>query len=375
LCAGLALALAGGGAAADNLHQSRSKLKSIREHIHAIKQDLASSRAHKQDLEADLHKAEQAIATQVQAMDALNGRIKKQNAKIADTENHIASLTAKVQRETELLQRQIRAAFEMGREPRLQMLLNQQDPAAVERMMVYYDYLNQARAREIRNTESHLNKLQHLKHTLADQRDRLTKLKSRRAQNLATLKQARAARKQTLARLSHHIQSGSERLARLKQSEARLQGLIEKLQRQLQQAPSQAPAGTPFNKLKGRLPWPVKGKLLSHFGAPKANGAVRSKGIWIAAAQGTPVKAVAGGRVVFAGWLQRYGLIVIIQHPGGYYSLYGHDEVVFHKVGDSVRQGEVIAKAGDTGGYSQSGVYLEIRKGARALNPLHWLAR
>lgn len=374
ICA-LALVLTVGCAAAgaENLHQSRSRLKAIRAKIESIKHNLASSRSRKQDLQADLQQAEKAIATQTQAIASLNQRIKTQNRKIAATEGQIDTLTGQVQQETELLQRQIRAAFEMGREPKLQVLLNQQDPAAVGRVMVYYDYLNRARTRQIHEAEEKLKKLQHLKARLNTQHDHLTQLKSQRAGNLDALKQARSARRQALARLSKHIESGSEKLTQLKHSEARLQNLIQKLQRQLQQSPSQAPAGTPLGRLKGHLPWPVKGKLLARFGTPKANGAVRSKGIWIAAAQGTPVKAVAAGRVVFAGWLQRFGLIVIIQHAGGYYSLYGHDQVVFHNVGDQVSQGEVIAKAGDTGGYSQSGVYLEIRRGAKPLNPLHWL--
>lgn len=371
----LALALAAGSVAAgaDNLHESRSKLKAIRARIEAIKHNLASSRAHRQDLQADLRQAEQTISTQMQAIASLNRRIKAQNRKIAATEDQIGTLTGQVQRETELLQRQIRAAFEMGRKPRLQVLLNQQDPSAVGRVMVYYDYLNQARTRQIQQAEKRLKKLKRLKVSLNAQRDHLSQLKSQRADNLQALKEARSARRQALAQLSKHIHRGSEKLAQLKKSEARLQGLIEKLQRQLRQTPSQAPAGTPLARLKGHLPWPVKGRLLTRFGEPRANGAVRSKGIWIASAPGTPVKAVAAGRVAFTGWLQRFGLIVIIQHAGGYYSLYGHNQVVFHNVGDQVAQGEVIAKTGDTGGYSKSGVYLEIRKGTKALNPLHWL--
>lgn len=383
----LAAAPAAGAATA---HDARQRLHRLRRQIQSVEHDLAGARSKREHLQTDLRRAEQAIAAQVDALAALDRHIRAQHQRVAATEQRIGELAAQVQRQSELLARQMRSAFEMGRQPALRLLLSQRDPARAQRMMVYYRYLSRARSHQISQTEARLGRLQKLDHTLARQSARLAALKQQRSANLQTLKQARSVREAAVRHISHHIAGQHQRLAQLKRSAARLQQLMQKLTAAPPPAPPSAPpatpsrpasppsgpiAGRPFGELRGHLPWPLRGKLLNGFGSPQERGAMPSKGIWIAAAQGTPVKAMAAGRVAFAGWLPRYGLIMIIQHAGGYYTLYGHDQVVFHKVGDSVRRGEVIARAGDTGGYQRSGLYLEIRKGTRALDPLRWLTR
>ncbi len=372
----LAIALLAPGAAAARSKEAR--LQHLRKQIHGVEHDLAVSRSKRRNLRADLRRSEKAIAAQIAALQKLDRRIDAQHHKLAGTEQQLSRLAAAVQQESEALSRQLRAAFEMGRRPALQMLLSQQNPARAGRMMVYYDYLSRARTRQIRHTEAELKQIRQLKQSLSRQSAHLAALKKKRSANLATLKQARAVRERAVKRLDRRVASKHERLVHLKRDADRLRKLIQRLAAQPPAAPSNnAPkvSGRPFDRLRGRLPWPVRGPLLRRFGSTQSRGSMPYKGVWIGAAAGTPVKAMAAGTVVFAGWLQRYGLILIIQHPGGYYTLYGHDQVVFHKVGDTVRAGEVIAQTGDTGGYRRSGLYLEIRKGTRVLDPLRWLAR
>ena len=136
-----------------------------------------------------------------------------------------------------------------------------------------------------------------------------------------------------------------------------------------------SPSDKPFATLKGKLPWPARGALIARYGENKAGGRLTWNGHWIAADEGSAVRSVARGRAVYVGWMHRYGLIVLVEHEDGYFTLYGHCQTATVQVGDPVRAGQTIATAGNTGGYDQSGVYFEIRKGAEAINPQGWLAR
>jgi murein hydrolase activator len=139
--------------------------------------------------------------------------------------------------------------------------------------------------------------------------------------------------------------------------------------------PTDTYSDKPFSGQRGKLPWPARGKLIARYGQPKAGGKLSWKGHWIGAAEGAPVRAVARGRVVYVGWMHRYGLIVLVEHDGGYYSLYGHAQSATVSVGDSLRAGQVLARAGSTGGHEQPGVYFELRKGTKPIDPRQWLAR
>ena len=132
--------------------------------------------------------------------------------------------------------------------------------------------------------------------------------------------------------------------------------------------------GKPFKSLRGRLPWPLEGKLLARFGGLKGGGPLTWNGWWIGAAEGRPVQAVADGRVVYVGWVQRYGLLVILDHPGPYLTLYGHLQENTVEVGQVVSAGGRIGSAGTSGGHERPGVYFEIRQGTTAIDPARWLA-
>jgi septal ring factor EnvC (AmiA/AmiB activator) len=126
---------------------------------------------------------------------------------------------------------------------------------------------------------------------------------------------------------------------------------------------------------KGNLPWPLRGRVTNAFGQSRADGRLTWHGMLIAADEGTEVKAVFRGRVVFANWLRGFGLLTIIDHGGGYMSLYGHADVLLKTVGDWTESGEVIARAGKSGGQQLSGLYFEVRQKGVARDPIAWLQR
>jgi septal ring factor EnvC (AmiA/AmiB activator) len=126
-----------------------------------------------------------------------------------------------------------------------------------------------------------------------------------------------------------------------------------------------------FAKLRGKLSWPVTGKLLASFGQTRAGG-VKWDGVLVSGPQGATVRAVYHGRVVYADWLSGLGLLTIIDHGDGYLSLYGHSERLYKEVGERVTAGDTIATVGDSGGRSTPALYFEIRKAGRPIDPRPW---
>lgn len=363
------------GAEADTaakLREQKAQLSRLRKEIQALGKNLENRRARKSGLERDLHEAEQRISAIAGDLHKLDARIEQQNKRLADTRRSISETRDSLAGQREALAAQLRAAYRMGRQQRIKLLLSQQNPAEIGRMLTYYEYYNRARTRIIQEMHGHLQKLATLRDSQQQQSEKLNSLKAEHQQTLAKLESAQAARSRAIAELEGKISSGSDRLASLRADEKELETLLQRLQKALEQAPA-AGTGGPFATLKGELPWPLQGPLLARFGASKSGTHLRWEGVWIGADTGSDVRAVAAGRVVYVGWMHRYGLMVIIAHQGGYYSLYAHDQAAYVSVGDAVSAGQRIATAGDTGGHSDSGVYFEIRKGKTPLDPLSWL--
>jgi len=161
-------------------------------------------------------------------------------------------------------------------------------------------------------------------------------------------------------------------LERLKEQQGGLEKLVRELRRALERAPKfPTDSKDAFAKLRGRLTWPVAGRLAASYGQTRAGG-VKWDGMLLTGAQGSPVRAVYHGRVVYADWLSGLGLLIIVDHGDGYLSLYGHNERLYKDVGERVTAGDTIATLGDSGGRPRPELYFEIRKGGRPVDPRPW---
>jgi septal ring factor EnvC (AmiA/AmiB activator) len=273
--------------------------------------------------------------------------------------------------ERETLSSQMRAAYMIGREEQLKLLLNQNDPAALGRTLAYYEYFAQQRSSTIANIEQDLTRLRQLVAQIDEQIDKLKALEEAVARQVAALQSARADRADSMAALSKQLASGSEELARLKQEERAVESLIADLARVLPDFPIDPSQS--FAQMRGRLPWPVPGHLSARYQTPRgdAAGGVRWNGVMIVTPHGAKVRAPYFGRVVYADWLQGLGMLMIVAHSGGYMTLYGHAEVLYKSVGDSVAPGDVIAAMNDAGADQE--LYFEIRQGRNTVDPKAWL--
>ena len=268
----------------------------------------------------------------------------------------------------------MRAAFVIGRQGFLKLLLDQRDPGAVSRNLRYYDYFNRARARRIHAVTKELDRIDTLRASIAHQMDALHRLQARQRQEKGSLQDQQRARGEVLAKVNARIKTRSQRLARMVDNEHRLETLLQRLRQALSDIPDTA-GNLPFRRLKGRLQWPSKGTIENRFGDSRRLGNLKWHGVLIDAGMGADVHAVYHGRVAFADWLRGFGLLIIIDHGDGYMSLYGHNQSLYKEVGDWVETGEVIASVGNSGGRNHPGLYFEIRHNGVPTNPVLWCRR
>ena len=358
------------------LKQGEQDLERVKGRIESLNRQIQRDRGEKDELSKALEGAERKLAGAQAQLKRVRGQIAEQNKRIVDTQAQQAEARYRLDQQKQSLARQLRAAYVMGTRSRTQLWLSQEQTAQVGRVMVDYDVLSHVRADQIAAVRSEVDQIAALQNQLIDERSKLEALELEQAQTLETLQASRNERKTTLASIDQRLSAGNAELRQAQADEAALNKLLKSLRDALNDIPLDSElAGKPFTQQKGKLPPPLKGPVLADFGSPKAGGRLSWSGRWIGAPDGTPFRAIARGRVAYTGWLQRYGQILILEHDGGYFSLYGHCASVTPGAGEWVEAGQVVGTAGDSGGHDKTGVYLELRKGTTVLKPSEWLAR
>lgn len=348
-------------------------LTELRQTLETLQKKLERE-AQKRDRESGrLRDEEQAVARAAAALSTtrkqLAGSRERRSQLLAEQAKHRQRLES----EQESLAAHVRAAYMGGRQERLRLALNQQDPARLGRLMVYYRYVSDTRARQIHGVKAELERLAAIDADIVSETRKLEDLQARRVSELEALRSARDRRSTIVATLNAGIERRGDQISRLKAEEAALEKLVEELRQALVNMPGVS--RDPFADQRGKLVWPVTGNLLSDFGQPRAGGSLRWNGVLVGTSRGAEVRAVYHGRVAYANWLPGLGLLLVLEHGDGYMSLYGHNEVLFKQVGDWVAPGEVIAEVGDSGGRSRAALYFEIRKGAQPQDPHRWFRK
>ncbi len=361
-------AVAGPGSAADE----EAELEALRGRMSDLRRALESDQDKRSAAETELRRIETDIGERMASLRRLRAQQSGAARRIDTLARERVALEDRIGTERDSLAAQIRAAYMSGRNERLKLLLNQQDPASLGRMVTYYDYFNRMRRNTIENVSADLGLLNGLAAEQEAEAERLAQLERRQALELDELEQARARRSEVLAAVEATIRAKGDAIAEMASQAETLEKLVEELREVLRDFPVEADA--PFVQVKGQLAWPLSGRLLHDFGQPRAHGRLKWDGVLVGAAQGTPVRSVYHGRVAYADWLPGLGLLVILEHGDGYLTLYGHNESVYKSVGEWVAPGETIAEVGNSGGQAQPALYFEIRKGKQPQNPHRWFA-
>ncbi|MFQ6372345.1 murein hydrolase activator EnvC family protein [Shewanella sp. YIC-542] len=355
---------------ASSLEQRQSQLKQIQQQIAAQQNDLKDSGNQREKLLKLLKQDEQAIGVAARQVSETEHRLNASQQQLATLTQQAQTLLAQQQSQQQTLARQLKSAFLAGNHDYSKLLLHQQDPTAMERMLAYYEFLNKARMdaiNQLKQTREQLNLVQQQQQQETAQLNQLAL--AQRAQS-EKLKKEQQQRQNTLGELQQVIDSKASELEQLQIEEASLKRVIDAAMKAMRDTPSM----NGLAQLGGKLSWPTKGKMSNRFGS-RRSGKVNWKGVVIDAIEGQAIKSIAPGKVIYADWLRGFGLLLVIDHGKGYMSLYGHAQALLKDVGDSVHKDDTIALVGRSGGQSKPSLYFEIRHKGEAVDPARYCRR
>jgi septal ring factor EnvC (AmiA/AmiB activator) len=349
--------------------KAESELQNVKSEIERITKEVSGEQVERDRLTKELRSAEISVGKARGNLEAVRHERAERAARRATLTTERRDAQAGIAKGRVALAGQLRAAYLIGHEEPLKLLLNQKDPARAGRMFVYYSYFGRARAQEIHSIEDNVARLDQLDTDLATEDAKLAELEKQQRAELTEVEQARSRRTVVLANLEQESHTRAQNLEKLRSHQAGLEKLLRELREAMEKYPVEG--NDAFAHLRGKLAWPVNGHVVARFGETRAGG-VKWDGVLVATERGAPVKAIYQGRVIYADWLPGLGLLTIVDHGDGYMSLYGHNERLYKAVGERVAAGDAIASAGDSGGSNRPELYFEIRKGGKPVDPRPW---
>lgn len=373
--------------------ERKAELTELHGRIETLRRDLARSE------ESKAYAADQLRGTESSISDA-NRRLRELGLARAQTQAELADLdrqTQRLLRQTETQQQQLAKLmfrhYVRSDADALQLIIAGRDPNQAARDYHFLTLLSKAKADLIGSLRAAAAEKTLLTAAARDKADKLSAIEQQQQQERAALVAQRHQRQATLAKAADRIRAQRREMGAMQRDEQRLGKLIEGLAKiaaarphartkaaraaaepalRNRHVPDPASAGGAFAALHGKLRLPVRGDIEGRFGARRAEGGATWKGLFIRAAEGTEVHAVAAGSVVFSDWLRGFGNLMIVDHGEGFLSVYGNNESLLLQAGETVTGGQVIATVGSSGGNSESGLYFELRHQGQAFDPLKW---
>jgi septal ring factor EnvC (AmiA/AmiB activator) len=362
----------------------KDELEELRGRIGALQKQLAESEETKVEAADALRESERAVSVTNRKLYQLADQRREVNAALTKLRSRARTVEGDIADEQETLGNLLYQQYVAGQSDAVKLVLNREDPNEIARQLHYLGYVSRARAELLASLRYNLANLEKLADETRAKSAELRALQNEEASQKRRLESEKAERQRIYAQVSSQIAQSRQQLSTLKRDEERLTRLIERLAKELSRKkpgkritnralPNADSGSGPFRNLKGRLRLPVLGELTNRFGSPRQDSGLSWKGLFISAEPGREVKAIAGGRVVYADWLRGFGNLMIVDHGDGYMSLYGNNEALLKQVGDETRAGDTIAAIGNSGGNPDSGLYFELRFQGKPFDPLPWV--
>ena len=348
------------------------ELSQLLSQIDAIEEELERDMRAQNLQQAELREAEVRIT-----------RLREESAEVeralAGSRDRQSRLLSELER-SEAAQRQVRAAlasavrhaWRSGHTDDLRALLSGESAGEVERRLAWTGFLVRSWSRRTGEAVRLASETRLLHGRAGDVESELDRLQLKRAEQIRDLENAAAQRRTALESLNRRIGQAGEEIERLKNRAATLSSLVEDLGGVVDEHPG--PELPSITRARGRLAWPVRGRVLQRFGAGPGGGQASWDGVLLEAEEGAPVRAPHAGRVVFADWVRGLGFLLVLDHGEDVLSLYAYNDRLLGRKGEIVNKGEVIAHAGSTGGRREPGLYFEIRRNGKAVDPIGWLS-
>ncbi|WP_296032854.1 peptidoglycan DD-metalloendopeptidase family protein [uncultured Alcanivorax sp.] len=349
---------------------SKAQLEKLKSRISELSEAQSRELRERDSVQASLREAELRISRLTREQRNLEKKASTARQRLNGLEAEQAVLAAEKRTQLDWLGKTVRASYQAGRQERIKLLLNQEQPDQIARLLRYQEYYQRARSNRLKAVNGELDELKAIALRVEKARQVLLGKRTDVQRHADKLQDAQKERQATLASLNRSLDDRGSNLNQLKTDQQRLQKLLADMQRSLNDIPADL-GGKPFGNLAGKLPWPVEARISTGYNS-RREGALRWQGVIFNAAPGTPVRAIHAGRVVFADWLRGYGLLTIVDHGNGYLTLYGYNQSLLREVGEWVSAGDSLALAGNSGGNRTNGLYFEIRHRGKAVNPTRW---
>lgn len=436
LMAGAFASMTAMAAGSDKADAAKGDLEQVKEKIQQLANALKASQLAKQDANEALKASETAISASRKKLREIQDAQQENRGKLQDLQKQMSLLQRQVNQQRESLSQQLNQQYRHGNHSPLQMLLQQQDPANTTRNLKYLGYLTAAHQEQIQSLQDNRDAVERVRTATTEQMQETDRLANQYSETTHKLVNEKSKRAEALTQLSKQIETQEQQLVRLKKDEEALSRLFQKLvaeakkrekealarakrekeaaaKRAAELARKKKSAGRTFEhssqakadakedesdtdsqsstvvaknetlpeynaskenfaQLRGRLRLPVRGEVINRFGSARADTGVSWKGLFIRAKEGSEVKSVAGGQVVFADWMRGFGNLIVVDHGNGYMSLYGNNEALYKSSGQPVKSGDTIAAVGNSGGNAENGVYYELRRNSVPFDPLQW---
>lgn len=347
---------------------TEAQLKAIAD---ALKQREAAMGKRNQQLsltERELQQLERQISTVAAELNATEQQLVTSRAQLSQLAQQQLQLEQQQQQQVALLAQQLDRAYRIGQHDFLKLVLNQEDPTKLERMLGYYGYFNRARMAELQALQTIEQELAQVLAAKTEQQQLLEQQLTTQRRQQGVLQEQQREQKSLIVRLQREQSADQQQLEKLRRDQEELEQVLAAIIAALRDEPRLVG----LSAQKGRLDWPTQGRVQRLFGTQRSSG-VSWKGVMIEAAAGTPITAIADGRILFANWMRGFGLLLVVDHGDGYLTLYGHTQTVIPAVGATVRKGETIALVGQSGGQTAPALYFELRVNGNAVNPTQWV--
>lgn len=354
----------------DDPDQAKKALDAVVTQLNSLDKWLNDAEKQRVRWQRDVQEKDKEVAAVAVRVEKTSQALKQVEAQLGELAAEQQALQSRRAEQARHIAEHLAASYRISGQDFVKLLLNQESPDTFGRIARYHRYFTAARVKALEAYRHTLDQLADNRFQLETRRDEERARREELQNQERALVNERESRRQLIGELDQEVESKTAERKRLEADRSRLEQLFAELKRR-----STDLDGSAFAARKGRLPWPLTGRVTNAFGQSRADGRLTWHGMLIAADEGTAVNAVFRGRVVFANWLRGFGLLTIIDHGGGYMTLYGHADVLLKTAGDWTESGETIARAGKSGGQKMSGLYFEVRQKGAARDPIGWLQR
>ncbi|MBI5188209.1 MAG: peptidoglycan DD-metalloendopeptidase family protein [Nitrospirae bacterium] len=355
---------------ADTPHE---EYKKIQKELKVHKEKIEKAKRREHSILGDLEKTNKQL-------NLVEVELRKYRKNLRDTESEISRVEAEIslnrsnlEKQKEWIKRKLRAMYKYGYHSDIVMLLlSAEDVSQLIRRWRYLQDITVYEHRVLNNYKDTLKGLDEKEKKLITLRAELKKNEEKVKAKETDLASKKKDKEILLASVRKEKSSYEKMVKELKEASKKLLKIIKESEK------TDTYSARGFSKLKGKLPWPVDGKVAIPYGShkdPQFNTPVFRNGIHIQAGADSPAKAVHSGKVVFAEWFKGYGQLLIINHGDGYHTLYGNLSEIFSKVGDIIKEYQIIGQVGNSGILNAPGLYFELRYKGKPLDPLQWLKR